>query len=383
MSTPVSFLEVLCMPRKTCLLLIAIAALLLSSCAFAAEETIDPGDKVKVTVLGAEDVSGVFSVAADGSITMPVGGASKVGGKTTDEAAAQLKSALARYVKEPQIRVELQKSPWYVTIAGRVKKPGGYAISSHTTLLELLGVAGGEDTNANLGAINVVRASSKDPLTINLQSFIDGKDIKGNPVLANGDIIMVPEKVTTLGVVFVLGEVKRLGGIELRQGMRIHEAISEAGGVTPEADLFGASITGKDGTKQDFDLMKALAQDPKEDRVLTPGDTIYLRTNSGTFNIYGSVVRPGSYPIKQKIPLTDALAMAGGYTGQAKIKDARILRSAQGGASIPVNIAMVERKQAENMDVLPGDTIIVPQRGEKASIWQILSGLGALGWLVW
>jgi polysaccharide export outer membrane protein len=266
-----------------------------------------------------------------------------------------------------------------VVVSGRVMKPGAYATTQHTTLLELVGLAGGPDTNADLTGVSLVHSGSKTPEAVNLQAFIDGKLLTGNPSLSNGDIVMVPEK-ATVGTVFVLGEVKRFGACDLRHGMRIHDAIGQAGGTTDMADPQAATLKSKDGEPKKFDLVKALAQDPVEDKVLSPGDTIYIQPTSGTFNIYGAVNKPGSYSIKQPTPLTDALAMAGGYTARAKIENARILRSSQ-QKSMDVNLANVEKMKAENMAILPGDTIVIPERGEKTNIWQMLSAAGALRWL--
>lgn len=363
---------------------VALIALLLAlaACANAASSAIEPGDRLRVVVLGAEELSADVSVSPDGSISLPVVGSYKIAGKTDQEAATELKSILRKWVKYPEVNVSVaQKVAWVVVVSGHVMKPGAYATTQHTTLLELVGLAGGPAPNADLESVNLVHSDSKTPEAVNLQAFIDGKLLTGNPSLSNGDIVVVPEK-PTLGTVFVLGEVRRVGACQLRQGMRIHDAVGEAGGTTDMADPQAASLKGKDGEPVKFDLVKALAQDPTENKVLSPGDTIYIQPTTGTFNVYGAVYKPGSYSIKQPTLFTDALAMAGGYTGRAKIQNARILRSSQ-QKSIEINVANVERMRAENIMVLPGDTIVIPERGEKTSIWQVLSAVGALGWLVW
>lgn len=382
--TPERFPEVELMPSRLFPLLVLITLLVFAAgCAFADSGVIEAGDRVRVTVLGADDLCGEVSVYADGNVTMPIVGVINVAGKTVEQAAADLKPLVRKYVKDPQVTVQIvQKAPSVVVLSGRVKKPAVYSIDTHTTLLELVGLAGGQDTNADLSAVSIVHTGNKPTETIDLQSFIDGKQAAPNPTLTNGDIVNVPEKVAIVGTVFLLGEVKRIGPYDLRQGLRIHEVISEAGGITDMADPQTATIKSS-GAKdsQKFDLVKALAQDPVEDRLLVSGDTITILPTTGTFNVYGAVNRPGSYPIKQKLPLMDALAMAGGYTAHAKIQNARILRSSQ-QQSIPINLADVEKTKAENMAILPGDTIVVPERGEKASIWQVLSTVGSLGWLI-
>ncbi len=347
-----------------------------------ADSVIESGDRLRVIVLGVNEMSGEGTVNSGGDIAIPIVGMFKVAGKSTEQAATELAAIARKWVKQPQVAVQIvQKAPTVVLASGKVKKPGAYVVGSRSTLLELIGVAGGADENADLSKISLIHAGASKAETINLQDYIDGKSIAPNLILANGDTIMVPEKVTTLGVIFVLGEVNRIGSFELRAGMRVHDAIGQAGGITNMADPNGASLKCKDVEPVKFDLTKALAQDTTEDKLLSAGDTIYIQTISGTFNIYGAVNRPGSYPIKQSLPLTDALALAGGYTAHAKIQNVRIIRASE-QQSIPINLADVQMK-AQSVAVMPGDTIVVPERGEKTSLWQVLSAIGTLGWLVW
>lgn len=365
------------------LILILTAILLLFSIdSLAATGGIESGDRLRLTVLGASDLTGEVSVNPEGNISLPMVGSYKIAGKTTDEASNELRSVLRKWVKDPQVTLEVvQKATSVVVVSGRVLKPGAYGITQHTTLLEIIGLAGGADTNADLSIVNIIHSGTNTPETVNLRQFMDGKSNEGNPSLTNGDMVMVPEQVSAIGTIFVLGEVKRIGSYDLHRGMRIHEAIGQAGGTTDMADPQAASLKNKDGEPVKFDLIKALAQDPVEDKILASGDTIYIQPTSGTINIFGAVNRPGSYPIKQSLILTDALALAGGYTPRARIKDAKILRSSQ-QKSIPVNIANVEMMKAENIAVLPGDTIVIPERGEKTNIWQVISAMGSLGWLI-
>lgn len=366
-------------------ILILVLTALLLACAVslpAATGGIEPGDRLRLTVLGANDLTGEVTVDTEGAISLPMVGSYKIAGKTTDDACKELKTILRKWVKEPQVTLEIaQKAPSIVVVSGHVNKPGAYAITPNSTLVELISLAGGADTSADLTGVNLVHSGTKSTETLNLQQFIDRKSTAGNPALANGDIIMVPERISTTGTIFVLGEVKRIGSYDLHSGMRIHEAVGLAGGTTDMADPQAASVKSRDGEPVKFDLVKALAQDPTEDKILASGDTVYIQPTSGTINIFGAVNRPGQYPIKQSLSLTDALALAGGYTPRARIKDAKILRSSQ-QKSIPINLADVEKMKAENIAVLPGDTIVIPERGDKTNIWQVISAVGSLGWLI-
>ena len=373
------------MHSKISLIIVCIFALsCVSSVLFADVSTIEAGDRVKVTVLGCDDLKAEPIVDGDGNISLPLVGTYRIGGKSPATAAAEIRTALKKWVKDPKVNVEVsEKAKWNIVVAGQVKKGGSFTISSSTTLLDAIALAGGPETQADLSRVSFARAGASAPETIDLRGFMAGSNASGNPVLRDGDTIMVPETAASIskGVVFVLGEVKKSGMCELREGMRIHEAVSVAGGATDSADPYLCTITHENGQIAKFNLVKALSQDSEHDVILAAGDTIYIPAVSGSFNIYGSVKSPGQYPVKGSMLITDAMALAGGYSPRAKIKDVRILR-ASGEQSQSVNLDAIEHNKAENVAVKSGDTIVVPEKGDRPGAWQIITSLATIGWLL-
>lgn len=73
------------------------------------------------------------------------------------------------------------------------------------------------------------------------------------------------------------------------------------------------------------------------------------------FFILGEVKRPGSYPYKNGLTVLNAVAMAGGYTYRAKSNRWVVTRS----GSKKYQDREIE---AGSFRVLPGDTIVVPER---------------------
>ena len=73
------------------------------------------------------------------------------------------------------------------------------------------------------------------------------------------------------------------------------------------------------------------------------------------FFILGEVRRPGSYPYKNGLTVLNAVAMAGGYTYRAKSNRWVVTRSGS---------TKYQDREIEtgNFQVLPGDTIVVPER---------------------
>ena len=118
------------------------------------------GDKIKVTVFGHADMSGEFSVAGNGSVSLPFIGSVKAGGKTINELERIIVSRLTPdYLKNPRVSVEvLNFRPF--DIIGEVAKPGSYPYRSGMTVINAIAMAGGFTYRAKENAFRIKRSSS-------------------------------------------------------------------------------------------------------------------------------------------------------------------------------------------------------------------------------
>jgi polysaccharide export outer membrane protein len=91
---------------------------------------------------------------------------------------------------------------------------------------------------------------------------------------------------------------------------------------------------------------------------------IVEQINSEKFNILGRVARPGSYQLLNPTTVLDAIALAGGCRDFAKQKSIYVLRRGSDGAEtrMPFNYQDVikGKNTAQNIDLQPRDTIVVP-----------------------
>ena len=91
---------------------------------------------------------------------------------------------------------------------------------------------------------------------------------------------------------------------------------------------------------------------------------IVEQINSEKFNILGRVQKPGSYPLVNPTTVLDAIALAGGCRDFAKQKAIYILRRNTDGTEtrLPFNYQDVikGKNTAQNVDLQPRDTIVVP-----------------------
>lgn len=133
---------------RSVIMLVVCAAWAFSSPALAnspdgAVPLIGVGDKLKLTFYGREDISGEYSVQAEGAISIPLLGSFQAEGKTLAKLSEELQSAFVRDKNQPfQLIIEVTEwRPVYVT--GLVDKPGQYAFMPGLTAMQAVAVAGG------------------------------------------------------------------------------------------------------------------------------------------------------------------------------------------------------------------------------------------------
>lgn len=143
-----------------------------------------PGDKVKVTVFGEEDLSGEFEIDTTGSLAMPLVGEIPVRGLTPRELEKKIAGVLeAGYLKSPRVNIEvLNFRPFF--ILGEVNKPGSYPFSNDMNVINAVALGGGYTTRAKTGKVVVRRATSPDK-----EEWI-GEDSSVYP----GDVLRVEER---------------------------------------------------------------------------------------------------------------------------------------------------------------------------------------------
>ncbi|TWB23618.1 protein involved in polysaccharide export with SLBB domain [Nitrospirillum amazonense] len=109
----------------------------------AADYQLGPGDRVRITVFGQQDLSGEYAVDGTGTLSFPLVGQVHAGSLTAGQLGKALEGSLSpNYIKNPHVSVEvLSYRPFY--ILGEVKTPGSYAYVSGMTVLNAVALAGG------------------------------------------------------------------------------------------------------------------------------------------------------------------------------------------------------------------------------------------------
>jgi protein involved in polysaccharide export with SLBB domain len=139
-------------------------------------------------------------VQPDGYINLQGAGSVHIEGMTVPEVVDALKKAYAGVLHEPIIDVDLVdfQRP-YFSVSGQVGKPGEYELRHETTIAEAIAMAGGLAPTAKTQVFFFHRVSPDwvEVKKYNVNDLLHGKNVNEEPVLAPGDMIIVPEKFIT------------------------------------------------------------------------------------------------------------------------------------------------------------------------------------------
>lgn len=158
-------------------------------------EDLGPGDKLSITVLHEENLSGSFTVSPAGTISYPYVGRIDVRGKTCMDLEDAIAEGLKKgYLAEPSVAcsiVEYNSKQFF--IFGEVKTPGAFPYKSNATIVEAIAMAGGFSVQAQGNRTRLTRQMDDVNLQIEVpvQDIIEGK--KSDFTVLPGDVIFVPK----------------------------------------------------------------------------------------------------------------------------------------------------------------------------------------------
>ena len=154
--------------------------------------TIGAGDVLRVIVWKEPDLTLDVTVRVDGMITVPLIGDLKAAGRSPAQVSDSLAQGLERFVEMPRVTVAVsQANSARFYVVGQVAKPGEFPLSSNTTVLQGLALAGGLKEFAKVESIVIVR-QDQTVVPVNYKRIAEGKDVSQNVPLGRGDTIVVP-----------------------------------------------------------------------------------------------------------------------------------------------------------------------------------------------
>ena len=228
-----------------------------------------------------------------------------IDGRTARELDGLLTARLEQYLKKPRVDVNVtQHKSKSVRLLGAVSRTnvfgsgaGEYKLQGRATVLEMLTQAGGPTDDADLKSVRI-RRKSGETVSLNLYQAIIQGDLSQDLVLNDGDLIYLPTLSKEANRVYVFGEVLKPGAYTFRGSeMRLIDAISEAGGVTPFAYQADTRVVRGDITQPEIlsaNLLRLIENgDRSQNLQLVSGDLVYVpRSGFGDIKLFYDRVRP-------------------------------------------------------------------------------------------
>lgn len=225
------------------------------------------GDQIELKLLDAPELSGTLEVLNDGSSSLALLGSVRLAGLTLNQATTYLTRLYGQQLLRPDLQLKvIRPRPIRVALVGEIERPGLYSLSTSETvgtagaqsvsisglptLVDAIQKAGGITFNADLRQVTVQRIlpgidGQRKQARFDLLALVRQGDQQQNPLLFDGDSIRIgraetpdadaielaannlsPKQIR----VYVVGEVKAPGKLELPANTPLVQAVLAAGG---------------------------------------------------------------------------------------------------------------------------------------------------------
>jgi polysaccharide biosynthesis/export protein len=142
-----------------------------------------------------KDMSAEAQVRPDGRIALPLINEVQAAGLTPEQLRQRITEESKKYMEDANITVVVRQiNSRKAFITGEVNKPGPYQLTSPTSVLQLIAMAGGLREYANSKRIVIMRAENGKQVSLpfNYKDVVGGKNLNQNIQLKPGDTVVVP-----------------------------------------------------------------------------------------------------------------------------------------------------------------------------------------------
>ena len=267
-----------------------------------------------------------------------------------------------------------------IEIKGAVYRPGFYELGKEiSTVRDLITKADGllEDAFTNRAVLHRENLDKTlEIISVNVKGVLDGTE--PDITLQRNDVLFIPSKydLEAKGTIEISGEVYSPGIFPYAENTKLEDLIIMAGGLTESASKVRVDIARRlndpNSTKKQKEISKMFSFAVKDGFVvegdpgfiLEPYDQVFVRRSPGytpkvNVSITGEVEFEGSYALNERNErLSDLIAHAGGLTGFAYLKGARLERQLSDEEYLQAKelLTMV----ASNNQISGNDSIIIP-----------------------
>src|SRR5947207_6280422 len=196
---------------------------------------VGPEDVLKIRVARHEEMGTEAVVLPDGRVMLPVVGTLSVTGLTVEQIRDLVVQGLRKKLVHPDVSVDVVRPrPQRIFVSGAVKGSQWMDWKQGWRITEALASAGGLTVRPEVARGTLFRLPNI-TRKLNLARIYIDQDPEANLPLEPGDLIDVQEPPTVR--IYISGQVQRSGIYDLTRGGGAVEALSMAGGQSPNAAL--------------------------------------------------------------------------------------------------------------------------------------------------
>lgn len=277
---------------------------------------VGPGDGLTINLSGGISQRLQRTVDREGRIVLPEVGAVEVSGRNLGDVQHTVRTVLRGQFRDVDADVSLSRIRTVrVYVVGDVERPGAYDLSSLSTPLNALFMAGGPTSNGSMRLLEHYRGKQLvqqvDVYDLLLQGITGGMQR-----LEAGDTIVVPP---LKGEVTVEGMVRRPAKYELNGEKSLAEVLQLAGGVLPTGTLRHVDVERVESHESRTMLRLDIPENNNQDQVaqaledfkIQDGDKVkitpILPYAEKTVYLDGYVSRPGKFAYTEGMKVTDLI----------------------------------------------------------------------------
>jgi polysaccharide export outer membrane protein len=151
----------------------------------APNQTLKPGDVVRLRIWREPEMSGEFPVDEAGMVVFPRVGEYRVMDDTPESLSARLIADYRQYLVNPSIEVTVLRR---VRISGSVNNPGLFTVDPTVTVGDALALAGGPTVTGDRDKVRIIRNGEEIAVDIRSNTRLTDSPIQ------SGDQLYVPER---------------------------------------------------------------------------------------------------------------------------------------------------------------------------------------------
>jgi protein involved in polysaccharide export with SLBB domain len=274
------------------------------------------GDNIVINLWGGISQSLTRTIDREGKIVLPEAGSLVIAGLSLERAQTVVASALKQQFRNARADVTIARLRTVrVYVVGDVQRPGAYDVSSLSTPLNALYAAGGPTAT---GSLRIIRHYRGQRLIreVDLYDFLLHGLRMDDERLASGDTLLVPPAGPQAAV---FGAVKRPAIYELKGEETLAATLDDAGGATVAAALNHITIERIQPNQMRETVTLEQPSNSLPEATLRSiatfkvkdGDRIHvapiLPYSERSIYLEGHIARPGKYPYRDGMQLSDVL----------------------------------------------------------------------------